>query len=164
MWENHDNNLRYYKVDFVSRENTQKNRRKLMVKSTDLLCIKENLYIEQKTFGKINLDPKGARFFDDGKKKMLIIYNTDYIPYFVNEIDKMEITSPIKVYVYAAAKYAFDDEFAIIAEKVNVCALPQSIIEAMVRVLPEKKQEQTIVQTQSLKEATSVLTENRFSI
>lgn len=140
----HNNNLRYYRTDFVSRERTQKNRRDLMDKSTDLLCIKEDLYTEHPKFGHIGLNPKGARYFADGKKQMLVIYRPEFIPYFVEEIDKMDIAEPIKVYVYAPDRYAYDDEFAIVADKVSLCALPQNIIDAMARVMPDKVSEKTI--------------------
>lgn len=140
----HDNNLRYYRTDFVSRERTQKNRRDLMDKSTDLLCIKEDLYTEHPKFCHIGLNPKGARYFADGKKQMLVIYRPEFIPYFVDEIDKMDIAEPIKVYVYAPDRYAYDDEFAIVADKVSLCALPQNIIDAMARVMPDKVSEKTI--------------------
>ena len=140
----HDNNLRYYRTDFVSRERSIKNRRELMEKSTDLLCIKENLYTEFPKFGRIGLNPKGARYFANDTKKMLIIYRPEFIPYFVEEIDKMELEEPIKVYVYAPGRYAYDDEFAIVADKVKLCALPQNIIDAMARVMPDKVSEKTI--------------------
>lgn len=139
-----DNNLRYYRTDFVSRERTQKNRRELMDKSTDLLCIKEALYTELPKFGHIGLNPKGARYFVDGKKQMLIIYRPEFITYFVEEIDKIEVTEPIKIYVYAPDRYAYNDEFAIVADKVSLCALPQNIIDAMARVMPDKVGEKAI--------------------
>lgn len=140
-----DNNLRYYRTEFVSREHTQKNRHTIMDKSTELLCIKEDLYTEQSTFGHIKLNPNGARFFRNHKKQMLVIYHSEFVPYFVAEIDKMDVQNPIKVYVYSPGKYAYDDEFAIVSDKVNVYALPQNIIDAMVRVLPEKPTECTLV-------------------
>lgn len=143
-----DNNLRYYRTEFVSRERSNKNRRELMYKSTPLLNIKEDLYTEKFKFGKIKLHPKGARYFEDDKKKMLVIYRPEFIPYFVEEIDKMEIEKPILVYVYSPGKYAFDDEFEIVAEKVQLCALPQAIMEAMSRVLPNKKEEEPIPETE----------------
>lgn len=134
----HDNNLRYYQTDFVGRERTQKNRRELMDKSTDLLCVKEDLYDEQSTFGRIKLNPKGARYFTSGDRKMLILYHPEFIPFFVGEIEKMKIDTPIKTYVYSPGKYAYDDEFAIVQDKVTLCALPQNIIDALARVLPER--------------------------
>lgn len=140
----HDNNLRYYRTDFVSRERTQRNRRELMDKSTDLLCIKECLYTELPKFGRIGLNPKGARYFANNKKQMLVIYRPEFIPYLVEEIDKMELDEPIKVYVFAPDRYAYNDEFAIVADKISLCALPQNIIDAMARVMPDKVSEKTI--------------------
>ena len=46
----HDNNLRYYKTDFLSRDRSMSNMRQLVNVSTDLLCIKEDLYSEQNKF------------------------------------------------------------------------------------------------------------------
>jgi len=136
-----NNNLRYYRIGFVSRQRTQKNRHALMSKSTDLLCIKENLYTEYHNFGRLKLNPEGARYFASGDNQMLVIYHPEFVPYFVDEIAKMEPGSPIKIYVYSPGRYAYDDEFAIVADKVTVCALPQNIIDAMVRVLPDKASE-----------------------
>lgn len=131
-----DNNLRYYRTDYVSRERTQKNRRKLMNKATDMLCIKENLYTELPKFGNIGLRPKGARFFADATKQMLIIYHPEFIPCFVEEIERMDVAEPIKVFVYAPGRYAYNTEFESVAAKVELYALPQSIIDAMAREMP----------------------------
>lgn len=151
-----DNNLRYYRTEFVSRERTQKNRRELMDKSTDLLCIKEDLYTELPKFGRIGLNPKGARYFANDKKQMLIIYRPEFVPCFVDEIDKMKIAEPIKVYVYAPDRYAYDDEFAIVADKVSLCALPQNIIDVMARIMPDKVSEKTIAAAAPTIEAQSI--------
>lgn len=131
----HDNNLRYYKTEFVKRSKTQKRRHELMDKSTSLLCIKEDLYVEKFKFGRIKLNSKGARFFSNGTRQMLIIYHPEFIPAFVDEIEKMEFPEPLKIYVYSPGRYAFDDEFKTVEEKVKLCALPQAIIEAMNRTL-----------------------------
>ncbi len=151
-----NNNLRYYRTEFVSRERTQKNRRELMDKSTDLLCIKEDLYTELPKFGRIGLNPKGARYFANDKKQMLIIYRPEFVPCFVDEIDKMKVAEPIKVYVYAPHRYAYDDEFAIVADKVSLCALPQNIIDVMARIMPDKVSEKTIAAAAPTIEAPSI--------
>lgn len=131
----HDNNLRYYRTDFVKRSRGTKGRRKLMEKSTSLLCIKEDLYHEMKVFGRIKLNPKGARYFSQGENQMLIIYYPEFIPAFVEEIEKIDFENPLKIYVYSPGKYAFDDEFKTVEEKVKLCALPQAIVDAMNRAL-----------------------------
>lgn len=152
----HNSNLRYYCTDFVSRERTQKNRHELMEKSTALLCIKEDLYTEQTKFGRIGLNPKGARYFVNNKKQMLVIYHPEFIPYFVREIDGMNIDIPIKVYVYAPDRYAYDDEFSTVADKVSLCALPQNIIDAMIRVMPDIIDGRAVAETAQTAEESSL--------
>lgn len=138
----HNNNLRYYRTEFIPREQTMSNMRKLVLASTDLLCIKENIYSEKKNFGKLMLKPNIARYFESGDNKMLVIYNEETISYFINEIDNIELNQPIKVYVFSPGQYAFDDDFFEVANKVVLCALPAAIYAAYKKVLPKRKDSQ----------------------
>ena len=135
----HSNNLRYYRTEFISREQTMPNKRKLVLASTDLLCIKENIYTESKRFGNLKLKPTIARCFEDGENKMLIIYNEEAIAYFINEIKEMELHQPIKIYIFSPGQYAFEDIFFEVADKVTLCALPAAIYAAYKKVLPKKE-------------------------
>lgn len=135
----HDNNLRYYKVDFVPRDNSLEGMRKLMAGSTDLLCIKHYLYHEEHTFGSLKLRPHIARYFAEGSKQMLIIYKVDAIEYFVKEIAQMPEGTQIMVYVFSTNNYAMDADFEGVADKVTLCALPAAIYNAYLKVLPKKK-------------------------
>ena len=45
----------------------------------------------------------------------------------------------IKVYVFSHGSYAYDDEFAEVADRVELCALPQAIYDAYQKVLPKRK-------------------------
>lgn len=132
------NNLRYYKVDFVPRVSSTSGLKELMLASTDLLCIKNDLYEEQSVFGNIKLRPRIARYFDDGKQKMLIIYKVDAIESIVEEIKKMPDDTFIKVYVFSTNNYAMDADFEEVSDKVFLCALPAAIHNAYKKVLPRK--------------------------
>ena len=135
----HDNNLRYYRTEFLPRERTVKNMRQLVEASTGLLCIKNDLYTEA-TFGGRKMNPKYARYFDDGKQQMLVIYEERAIPFIVNIIKTLpESENKIKVYVFSHGSYAYTDEFAEVAERVEPCALPQAIYDAYIKVLPKRK-------------------------
>lgn len=68
-----NNTLRYYRTDFVGRSRSMKNMRRLMNLSIDMLCIKEDLYTEQTKFGGQQTYKNVFRYFDDGKKRMMII-------------------------------------------------------------------------------------------
>jgi len=146
------NNLRYYKADFVSREPSTKNKRELVKAATDLLCIKENIYKETKIVcnGK-TLRKDYARRFTDGDKEMLIIYEPAVIKYIVEEIEKWSPKEFIKIYVFSEGRYAFDDDFKGIIDKVTLCALPDAIYQAYRRVLPKRKNEPEI-ETDAAKE------------
>lgn len=134
-----DNNLRYYHTEFLPRERSVKNMRELVQASTGLLCIKNDLYTEA-PFGGRKMNPKYARYFDDSKQQMLVIYEERAIPFIVNIIKTLpESENKIKVYVFSHGSYAYTDEFAEVIERVEPCALPQAIYDAYIKVLPKRK-------------------------
>lgn len=135
------NTLRYYKIDSISRDRTQKNMRELVAAATDLLCIKEDLYEEQKTFGRFKLKPHLARYFSDGKAHMLIIYREELIDDIAAEIAKLDFGGKrLKIYVFSPGRYAFNDNFREVEDKVELVALPAAIYDAYQKVLPKRKE------------------------
>lgn len=151
------NNLRYYKADFISREPSSKNKRELVKAATDLLCIKENLYKEVKmTCNGKTLRKDYARRFADGEKEMIIIYEPAVIKYIVEELKTWAQKEFIKIYVFSKGRYAYDDDFKDVIEKVTLCALPDAIYQAYRRVLPRRKKAQQLdamVDDEEMKEA-----------
>ena len=134
----YDNSLRYYKIKDVPRDSSTTGLKKLMLASTDLLCIKNDLYEEKSLFGNIKLRKHIARYFDDDKQKMLIIYKIEAIESIVEEIKKMPADTFIKVYVFSTNNYAMDADFEEVSDKVFLCALPAAIYNAYKKVLPRK--------------------------
>ena len=116
------NTLRYYRTDFISRDRSPRNMRALVAASTDLLCIKNDIYKEAKLAGR-NINPKIARYFAEGGRSMLVIYDE----------------RAISAYVFSAGSYAYDDEFEEVADKVQLCALPDAIYQAYQKVLPKRR-------------------------
>lgn len=133
-----DNNLRYYRTEFLPRERSVKNMRELVQAATGLLCIKNDNYTEA-PFGGRKMNSKYARFFDNGEEKMLIIYEERAIPFIADIIKTMPEDEKIKVYVFSHGSYAYDDEFAEVESRVELCALPQAIYDAYQKVLPKRK-------------------------
>ena len=135
------NSLRYYKTDFISRDRTQKNMRDLVAAATDLLCIKEDLYEEQNTFGRFKLKPHLARYFNDGRKHMLIIYREELIDEIAEEIKNLDFGGKrLKIYVFSPGRYPFTDNFREVEDKVELVALPAAIYDAYQKVLPKRKE------------------------
>lgn len=135
----HGNNLRYYKVGFVPRENTLSAKRQLMAASTDLLCIKNGIYTEQSQFGTLALKPNIARYFEENGKRMLVIFREEAIEKLVAEIKRMTLDEPIITYVFSSNNYAMDADFEEVEDKVSLCALPAAIYNAYLKVLPKRK-------------------------
>ena len=136
-----NNNLRYYRTNFISRERTQRNMRALVNAATDLLCIKENLYKEKPSLGTLKLKPQLARYFSDGQKHMLVVYREEVVNELVEAIKPLELGSSIlKIYIFSPGRYAFDDDFYEVQNKVQLVALPAAIYDAYQRVLPKQKE------------------------
>ncbi len=136
-----DNTLRYYKTHLLPREKTTANMRRLMLLATDMLCIRNNVYTPAPLADKY-LDTNTARYFNDGKHQMLVVYNEEKIPELVKQILKSPTTeNKIKTYVFSPNSYAFDDDFDDVANRVELCALPDAIYNAYRHVLPEPKKQ-----------------------
>ncbi len=137
----HNNNLRYYKTKLLPRERTQKNMRDLVNAATDLLCVKENLYDEEVTFGRYKVHPKLMRYFSDGSRHMLIVYREEIVGQLAEEIATMDFGKErLKIFIFSPARYAFNDNFFEVQDKVELVALPAAIYDAYEKVLPMRKE------------------------
>ena len=134
-----NNNLRYYRTDFVGRSRSTKNMRRLVHLSTDILCIKENLYAEKKTFAGLPTFKNIYRYFEQGNKKMLVIYDERYVDEIVKMIEKLETDTNIKVYVFSPSEDPWEASFEPVNDKVELCALPQALYNTYKRILPKPK-------------------------
>ena len=124
------NNLRYYRTGFVGRSRSMQNMRKLVNLATDMLCIKEDLFTEQNTFGGQKTYKGVFRYFDDGKKQMLIIYREEAIDKLVDIIYDLDITQLIKVYVFSPSEDPWEGSFDDVSDKVELCHKPSTTLTA----------------------------------
>lgn len=137
-----NNNLRYYKTEFVPRENSVKNRRALMASCIDLLCIKNNIYHEEESFGGRKFKKSVLRYFKDKAGQMLVVLDERVVSLIVPMIAKVATKDyPLIVYVYSDGTYAYDDEFKEVLPVIELSALPAAFIQALESedVLPEQK-------------------------
>ena len=134
-----NNSLRYYKTELLPREKSPRNMRALMAAATELLCIKEDLYEESKRFGRYRTNPKTIRYFEKGNKRMLIIFCEELADQIAEEIKTLDFGGDkLKVYIFSPDRYAFDDNFYEVQDKVTLVALPAAIYDAYRRVLPKR--------------------------
>ena len=137
-----NNNLRYYKIDYTNRAHTHENRMALAQAMTELLQIKNGAYETPELFGHLKVKPRYMRYFR-GDKDMLVVYFPEIIPHLVNEIKAMSFNGKLQVYVAIDGNYPFADEFAPVATKVEVVAIPSVYYHALKHVLPDASGEPT---------------------
>ena len=131
------NTLRYYRTKLLPRVETNQNRRALMAACTELLCIQQDLYAEQPCFAGRKLNPRKARYFAQGKRKMLVIYDEQTVDTFAELLREMEVEEKIRIYLFSFNGYPYTDNFMEVLDKVELCALPQAIYNVYKRVLPQ---------------------------
>ena len=139
----HNNNLRYYTMDFLPREHTNEAKRELMRAATDMLCIKEGIYNEVREFCGMKFKPSILRYFKESDgRQMLLIFDERAVEHIVPLLlQQTEDEGKLKVYVFSNGAYAYEDEFLELRDKVELCALPEAILQVYNKVLPQKEEE-----------------------
>lgn len=133
------NNLLYFKSEYVSRNQTLKNKKELTRLATELLCIKEDCYTELPT------KDKWYKAFADTKSQFIVIYDDLFIEDSIEIIKQLHAVkkneNPIKVYVFSNGQYPYTEDFEEVLESITLCALPDAIYKAYQNVLPKNKRE-----------------------
>lgn len=134
-----NNNLRYYKSEFVSRETSLKNKRELTYLATELLCIKEDCYTAFPS------KEKWFKAFTSKSTQFIVIYDEMRIEDSFEIIEALHAQksndNPVKVYVFSHGQYPFTEDFEEVLPFITLCALPDAIYKAYQNVLPKKKRE-----------------------
>lgn len=131
-----NNNLRYFKSEFISRNKTIKNKKELTKLATELLCIKEDCYnpVESKA--------KWYSAFADAKSQLIVIYDDAMLEESIAIIKKLneskQNNNPIKVYVFSNGQYPYTEDFEEVLDFISLCALPDAIYKAYQNVLPKE--------------------------
>lgn len=119
-------NLKYFKTAFVDAKPTDRNKKKLVDKSTEMLCLKEDCFDKVKK-------GKDFRIFKNNQNKYLgIIYDDDGIESFKKEAKKMK--KKFVVYVFSLDESAREEEFEDMADMVQLKPIPAVILNVYKRI------------------------------
>ncbi len=119
-------NLKYFQTDFVESAPTDRNKKKLVDKSTEMLCLKEDCFDEVKF-------EKSFKIFKNNEDQYLgIIYDDDGIESFKNQIAK--IKKKISTYVFSLDESAREEEFEDILDLVDLKPIPEVILNVYSRI------------------------------
>lgn len=119
-------NIKYFKTKFVDAESTDQNKRELVDKSTEMLCLKEDCFNEAE---------KGQNFrtFTNGQDKHLgIIYDDDGIESFKKEVKKLN--QKFVVYVFSLDDSVREEEFEDVKKLVELKPIPAVILNVYKRI------------------------------
>jgi len=112
-------NLKYYTCDFVEAEPTDRNKRKLVSESTEMLCIRENAF-------EIVQDESDFKIFKNSDKYLGIVFYEEAINDFKEAIRK--IKGHFNTYVFSVSDDPHEKQFADVKSKVTLCAIPEVIL------------------------------------
>ncbi len=118
-------NLKYFKTDFVDANPTDRNKKKLVDKSTEMLCLKEECFDEV-------MKGKEFRIFKSKDKHLGIIYDDDGIEPFKKEVKKTK--NKFIVYVFSLDESAREEEFEDVANQVELKPIPAVILNVYKRI------------------------------
>lgn len=125
-----NNNLRYYKTEFVSRTKDMQSRKILAACAKELISLKENCFAIRE-----DLCGAGFQIFEGPEFFVLMVLDPDCIEEVVEWIAKQQ--KLCKVFVYSPDADPFTTDFEEVQDKIELCALPDAIYRAFHEVLPE---------------------------
>lgn len=119
-------NLKYFRTDFVEAKQTDKNKKKLVDKSAEMLCLKEDCFLLVKK-------SQNFKIFTNNKDKYLgIIYDDTGIDMFKKEAQKLN--KKIITYVFSLDDSAREEEFEDIKKLVELKPIPAVILNVYKRL------------------------------
>lgn len=129
-----NNNLRYYRTEFIPSTKTEQNKRQLTQASTNLLCIKEDCYNELTT--EYGYNPLQCRIFTDNAGKFMVVVYHSRIQWQIYEqligtIKTFENrTGRVKLYGFSPEKETLIEDFAEVEDLIEAVPLPEAIYNA----------------------------------
>ncbi len=112
-------NLKYLTCDFVEAEPTDRNKRKLVSESTEMLCMKENAF-------ELVQDAIAFKIYKGNDKYLGIVFYEDSIGNFKKAIKKFK--GHFNTYVFSLGDDPHEKQFADVRKQVTLCAIPEVIL------------------------------------
>jgi adenine-specific DNA-methyltransferase len=125
-------NLRYFKTSFVDKaENTDQTRVALVARATDMIKVRENTFetvVEEDLF----------KAYEGADTYSVIAFDPSVIDEAKAEITKLSDDKAVRVYVFSLANDSYVSDFADLDRQVELCPIPESILEVYKRIFDQK--------------------------
>jgi len=118
-------NFKYFKTDFVDSAPTDQNKKKIVDKSTEMLCLKENAF-------KPVVDKKGYKIFKNSDIHLGIIFKDEQIDKFIKEAKR--IKGKFHIYIFSFDDSVPKEEFKEMEGRVKLCPIPEVILHVYRRI------------------------------
>jgi len=122
-------NLKYFKTEFVDSSHNDKNKKALVDKSTDMICLKESCF-------EMVEDKKEYKIFKSEAKHTAILFDLLKFDSFKDKLKALD--GPISVYIFSLSNDDYSDEFSDIKD-VTVSPIPSSILKTYRKIFGVKK-------------------------
>lgn len=119
-------NLKYFRTGFVDAESTDRNKRKLVDKSTEMLCLKEDC------FNELGKGHEFKMFTNDKDKHLGIVYDDEGIELLKRRVKKLN--QKFIVYVFSLDESAREEEFEDVEKLVELRPIPAVILNVYKRI------------------------------
>ncbi len=127
-------NLRYFKIDFVNKMQTDdQTRYAVSERSTELICLRED------TFKKVI---KGSTYevFENVHKYMAVLFEQDDFDEFIEKVNALKGEKSINIYVFSLSSDTYVESFTSIQRSCELRPVPDGIM-AVYRKVFDKKNE-----------------------
>ena len=129
-----NNNLRYYKTEFVPSAKTEANRRRLTQLSTELLQIKEDCYTDITEAEGFDRNRCSIYTNERGKYLLVVYYSrtqievTEQLSVWI--ASRTDLTEKVKIYAFSTEPEVLADDFYEVADRISAVPLPDAIYNA----------------------------------
>lgn len=120
--------MKYFITDFVPKVVTDQDRRELVYRSSELLCIAESTYTLS------NDSYPQFRLYLSDIKATLIIYDETCVSESINSLVNVPGEIPVSVYVFSYNGEFDEDDFSEIKHRYNVKPIPEAILNQYRRI------------------------------
>jgi adenine-specific DNA-methyltransferase len=118
-------NLKYFQTDFVDNSSSDANKRKIVKKSTEMICLKENAFQKVK-------EGNDWKIFKNKNKYLGIVFDEDAFEDFIKEIKKID--GKFNVYAFSLDESVPGKDFKEIKDKIKLCPIPEAILHVYRRI------------------------------
>ena len=118
-------NLKYFQTDFVKNSSSDANKRKIVKKSTEMICLKENAFQKVK-------DGDDWKIFKNKNKYLGIVFDEDVTEDFIEEVKN--INGKFNVYIFSLDESVPEKDFKEVKDRIKLCPIPEAILHVYRRI------------------------------